>query len=252
MAQEFSVITQSIVTLSVTSSMNSFGSERRFQKDMTLSELKGKLELLTGATAANMKLELYNKENKLVCKMDNDSAMLGSFPVDDGMRLHVIDSSVKLGEFEDVSKVEKFEISKEDYEKRTDSVRAFKERNKMGRFREVDPEEQKRKEEEKARKEQEEKEKAERMKTEDRCEVRVPGQPTRRGCVKFIGTTEFKPGYWIGVQYDEPVGKNDGSVKGKRYFTCPDKYGGFVKPEHVEVGEFPEEIDELMDDDDEI
>ena len=50
---------------------------------------QGKLELLTGATAANMKLELYNKENKLVCKMDNDSAMLGSFPVDDGMRLHV-------------------------------------------------------------------------------------------------------------------------------------------------------------------
>ena len=50
----------------------------------------------------------------------------------------------------------------------TDSVRAFKERNKMGRFREVDPEEQKRLDEEKAKKEQEEKEKAESIKVGDR------------------------------------------------------------------------------------
>lgn len=249
MSQEFSVITQSVVSVSVTSSMNSFGSERRFQKHMTIAELKGKLELLTGATPANMKLEVYNKEDKLVCKIENDNAMLGSYPVDDGMRLHVVDTSMKLGEFEDVSKVQKFEISKEEYEKRTDSVKAFKERHKMGRFREVDPEEQKRLDEEKAKKEQEEKEKAERMKIDDRCEARVPGQPTRRGCVKYIGTTDFKPGYWIGVQYDEPVGKNDGSVQGRRYFTCPAKYGGFVRPEHLEVGDFPEELDELMDDD---
>lgn len=45
--------------------------------------------LLTGADAAAMKLELYNKENKLLCNLDNDSAMLGSYPVEDGFRLHV-------------------------------------------------------------------------------------------------------------------------------------------------------------------
>ena len=36
-----------------------------------------------------MKLEVYDKENKLVCKLDNDDALLGSHQVDDGMRIHV-------------------------------------------------------------------------------------------------------------------------------------------------------------------
>ncbi|KAL3940683.1 MAG: hypothetical protein SGBAC_004827 [Bacillariaceae sp.] len=83
-----------------------------------------------------------------------------------------------------------------------------------------------------------------------RCQVQ-PG--SRRGLVSYVGPIpELGPGQWLGVTFDEPVGKTDGRVpKGnnKRYFETIDKHGGFVRGMNVEVGDFPER--DLFDDSDE-
>ena len=36
-----------------------------------------------------MEVQLLDKEGKLLCVLDNDDALLGAYPVDDNMRLHV-------------------------------------------------------------------------------------------------------------------------------------------------------------------
>jgi len=41
------------------------------------------------------------------------------------------------------------------------------------------------------------------------------------------------PGKWIGVALDEAKGKNNGTVQGKRYFTCEDNHGIFVRQTQV-------------------
>jgi dynactin complex subunit len=49
------------------------------------------------------------------------------------------------------------------------------------------------------------------------------------GTVRFIGEAGFAPGLWVGVELDVPQGKNDGAVKGIRYFTCQHGFGVFVR-----------------------
>ena len=52
------------------------------------------------------------------------------------------------------------------------------------------------------------------------------------------------------MQLDEPTGDTNGTVKGKTFFECADKFGAFVRPNELEVGDFPAddfdaELDEL-------
>ena len=103
------------------------------------------------------------------------------------------------------------------YDKPLDSVRAFLKQKRQAQ-QATDEHDQSGLEEERLA--------AESITVGSRCEVTVPNAPPRRGLVMFVGNiyiimtnnslhntlgkTQFKPGYWIGVKYDEPCGKNDG------------------------------------------
>uniref|UniRef100_A0A3B3RTV9 CAP-Gly domain containing linker protein 3 n=2 Tax=Paramormyrops kingsleyae TaxID=1676925 RepID=A0A3B3RTV9_9TELE len=56
----------------------------------------------------------------------------------------------------------------------------------------------------------------------------------KQGIVRFYGKTDFAPGYWFGVELEQPTGKHDGSVFGVRYFTCLPKHGVFAPPSRVQ------------------
>jgi len=108
-----------------------------------------------------------------------------------------------------------------------------------------------------------------------RCQVQPGG---RRGVVQYVGlvpelmasqrkiahentdndnhnntaSENEDGGYWVGVQFDEPVGKSNGTLGSTQYFDAPPKCGGFCRGKNVHVGDFPERdiFDELEDSDD--
>ncbi|KAG0357288.1 CAP Gly-rich domain-containing protein [Gamsiella multidivaricata] len=236
----------SILNVYVTSENNS--TELRLSKASTIDNIKIKLEPITGISSSSQQLQLYNND-MFVTSLEGHppETMLGAFPIEDYWTIQVIDtnpSRIK-GQYNDVSLVQKFELPDEEYEKRTDSVLAFKKRNNLGRFNDAASDSSSAS----ATQNHVYEEAVKNIKTGDRCEVDVgSGILKRRGTVRFIGTTEFQSGLWVGVQYDEPLGKNDGSVQGVRYFTCPANYGSFVRPDKVQTGDFPEE--DLFSDED--
>lgn len=50
---------------------------------------QGKLEMIVGAPSSGMELELYGVSDGFLLKMDDNNALLGSYPVDDECKINV-------------------------------------------------------------------------------------------------------------------------------------------------------------------
>ncbi|XP_051137983.1 tubulin-folding cofactor B [Andrographis paniculata] len=218
------------VLLRVThSNIKTFSADIRFSLQTTIEAVKEKLWRKCGTSVDSMRLELYDDIGAKVSDLADSTRLLGFYSPQDGFRLHVIDldpSSVTSGGWlDDTSLVEKYKISDEAYSKMDGTFRKFKEEMGLQHQKEQVPDNYM-------------ENLCANIKVGDRCQVE-PGE--KRGVVKFVGQGEtLRPGFWVGVQYDEPVGKHDGMIKGHRYFSCPPQCGGMVRPDKVKVGDYPE------------
>ena len=77
-----------------------------------------------------------------------------------------------------------------------------------------------------------------------------------RGVVAFVGVVHEigGGGHWVGIKFDEPVGKTDGTAGSKHYFEASPGFGAFVHGKNVQVSDFPEcgILDKLDDSEDEL
>lgn len=67
--------------------------------------------------------------------------------------------------------------------------------------------------------------------------VHSVGDSRRIGTVKYVGPIQGYSGDWVGVDWDNGDGKNDGSVNGVRYFQAKsDNSASFVRPKNLAAG----------------
>lgn len=228
----------------------------RLELHMSIGQVKEKIYRHCGTSPEAMELVLKSTNGQNLAVLNDNSKKLGFYSVQSGMTLHVIDtdpfSLSKGGGLDNVSLVEKYEISEEKYENRKNTVRAYKReqlakdpnwkpptlrhdnvRTNVPATPAPGPDS------------------VASMRVGDRCEVQPGG---RRGTVQYLGEVpEIAEGYWVGVVFDEPVGKGNGCVKGKVYFKAEPKFGGFIRPPNVTVGDFPvEDPFDMSSDEDEL
>lgn len=215
--------------------------------------MKEKFTTHIGTPPVHQRLILKQNGNP-ICELSDDNKKLGFYSPVSGMEIHVVDtdpfSLSRNGGLTDTSLVEKYKISEEAYSNRKGTMREFirqqkaKDPNfKVGAKASVSSSDQS------TVKEAPDADSVKGIDVGMRCEVQ-PG--ARRGVVMFVG--EIKEisagGYWVGVKFDEPLGHNDGTVKGSRIFECLPGYGAFVRGHNVKVGDYPV-VDIFADEDDE-
>ena len=107
--------------------------EIRLDRHMTIMSVKDKLRTHCGTSANMMMLCLMDESGAMVASMDDDDKKLGYYSPENNWTIHVMDldpySMAANGGFDDVSKVEKYMMSDEDYDKRETTFRKYRQEN---------------------------------------------------------------------------------------------------------------------------
>ncbi|KTW26152.1 hypothetical protein T552_03044 [Pneumocystis carinii B80] len=190
--------------------------ERYIELSWTVTHLKERLELITGIPVAAQHLTL--SPNVTVA---DSTITLDKLNIQPNTSLYVSDSrdQVEIDKLNSED-VEHFKISDEAYAARPDTFSKWKETH-ISTPSKIDQAWQKIYEKG--------------IEIDQRCSVEGENK-TRNGRVRFIGQVKGLPeGIWIGVEYDSPVGKNDGTFQGIRYFTANENYGSFLPPNRIQI-----------------
>lgn len=102
----------------------------RWDMHATVLDVKIRLTKHCGTPAQDMRLILRDGEGRDLCAMDDDDRPLGFYSVQNGHTIHIIDTNPYSlsagGGLEDTSLVKKYEMSDEEYNKRKNTLRAYK------------------------------------------------------------------------------------------------------------------------------
>ncbi|KAG7811534.1 hypothetical protein KL921_001800 [Ogataea angusta] len=226
------------VNVFVTSDLTS--SERRICLSWTIEFFKSRLELITGVSTLDQKIWIYKSAD--AAEREEMTAVgsqtLSAYNIRPHTRIHVDDTNAKSvlreleAEFSDDTG-QHYVMADEKYKQRRESVLKWKKENCYGEF---DPHFQTRN----PLSAQEIENETRFLKVGQSCEV-LNGNTSKSGVIKFVGKIdEIDNGrcIWVGVGLDLPLGKNDGSLKGKRYFDCEKNHGCFVKPSKIRLTHF--------------
>eukprot|EP01041_Mallomonas_annulata_P007628 gene7628-15615_t len=63
--------------------------------------------------------------------------------------------------------------------------------------------------------------------------IQLIGKGKQQGTVAFIGPVHYAEGVYMGVVMDQPLGKNNGTIKGKKYFSCSADKGLMLRADDV-------------------
>lgn len=211
--------------------------ERYISPGWTLEQIKARIETITGVPPASQMLTVTDPHGHSRRSLESfgPSTTVAAMGITEKSQIDVSDTRPRDQRLDFNGEVEKYEMPLSDYEKRSDSVLEWKRQNRLGRFQETPLQTPMHEE------------------IEEECSLTVGkdcwvklANGTKKAQIAYVGSVEGIPaGTWVGLRLHEALGKNDGSVKGKRYFDAEANHGVFVRPSPVTEIDDNDDLEEL-------